>query len=278
MTLTEQGGSIAGADTLEDQSEAGLLRVEDHDELADWSERPIRTRFTHGWRLRQQPAYTRRRPQREEAPLDLAAVFPVKDCDCADEECEDCGWQLTPRTADLLLTALCVLGDQAFDDAEELGDHRVSEHESGNWEVFTRLPALTFGAKRRWRRKMARAFGDLARDIESGSWPQPTCTAEEMALHLAIRDAPTYLEDVEDRDVDHTRLPAHRDDYDWGACSTMFFQDHDVLMLFDARLDGIEDPDGSANQHLGAGDLRAAAWFEPFGNTPVRDADRGFRR
>ena len=241
MTLTEQGGSITGADTLEDQSEAALLRVEDHDELADWSERPIRTRFTHGWRLRQQPAYTRKRPQQDEAPLDLVALFPVKDCGCADEECEDCGWQLTPRTADLLLTALCVLGDQAYDDAEELGDHRVSDHESGNWEVFTRLPALTFGAKRRWRRKMARAFGDLARDIERGGWPQPSCTAEEMALHLAIQDAPTYLEDVDDQDG-HTRLPTHRDDYDWGACSDMFFQDHDVLMLFDARLMASKTP------------------------------------
>ena len=153
----------------------------------------------------------------------------------------------------------------------------MSEYETGSWEVFRRLPPLTFGARRSWRRKMARAFEDLAGDIQCGHWPQPTCTAEEMALHLAIEDAPTYLEDAEEGD-DHSRIPAHRDDYDWGECSELFFQDHDVLMLFHARFDGIEHPDGQTNQALGIGDLRRAAWFEPFGNVPGRDAERGFRR
>jgi hypothetical protein len=49
-------------------------------------------------------------------------------------------------------------------------------------------------------------------------------------------------------------------------------------MLFHAAHDGIEDPDGDTNRHLGIGDLRAAAWFEPFGNTPDRRPGRGFRR
>ncbi len=80
------------------------------------------------------------------------------------------------------------------------------------------------------------------------------------------------------RDTEHSHLPEHRDDYDWNACSDLFFQDHDVLMLFDARFDGVDDPDGDVNQRLGMGDLRAAAWFEPFGYPPVRDPRRGFRR
>jgi len=281
MTLTEGGSWITGADTLEDQSEAGLLRVEDGDELADWSERPVRTRFTYGWRLRQEAeaAPEALTPARSEEPtVNLAALFPVKDCDCKDEDCEGCHWQLTPRTADLLLTALSVLADQAYDDADELGDHPVTHHEPGTWETFTRLPALTFAANRRWRRRMARAFDDLASDLEQGNWPQPSCTAEEMALHLAIEEAPGYLDDIAERDSAHGRLPEHRDDYDWDMCSDVFFQDHDVLMLFHARFDGIEDPAGDVNRHLGMGDLRREAWFEPFLNTPVRAPERGFRR
>jgi hypothetical protein len=76
---------------------------------------------------------------------------------------------------------------------------------------------------------------------------------------------------------DHGKLPSHRD-YDFGMCSEVFFQDTDVLMPYNARFDGIEDPDGETNQHMGIGDLRAAAWFEPFLNVQARDPHRGFRR
>lgn len=164
------------------------------------------------------------------------------ECDRDDGDCEKCGWQLTPRTADILLTALSVLSDQAYDDADELGDHPVTDHTPGLFEVFGRLPKLTHTADRRWRRRMARAFEDLAQDIEQGKWPEPSCTADEMALHLAIDDAPGYIDDIE-LNTAHGQLPTHRDDYDWSGCSDMFFQDHDVLMLFHAHFDGIERPD-----------------------------------
>ncbi|MBF9071544.1 hypothetical protein [Streptacidiphilus fuscans] len=280
MTLAEEGGQIVGADTLEDQCEAGLLRPQNGDELAVWSERPIRTHFSYGLRLARHPveADAASEPAAAQEPAaDLAALFPLKDCQCGGEECEDCGWQLTPRTADLLLTALSVLSDQAYEESEELRDMPLTDLHRGNWGVFERLPELTFGADRRWRRRMARAFDDLADDLEAGHWPEPSCTAEEMALHLAIEDAPSYLDDIEDRD-DHTRLREHGDDYDWHMCSSLFFQDHDVLMLFDSRTAGIAYPDDAANQRLGVGDLRRQAWFESFGNTPVRDPARGFRR
>ncbi|MFD4660985.1 hypothetical protein ACFWP2_35815 [Kitasatospora sp. NPDC058444] len=60
--------------------------------------------------------------------------------------------------------------------------------------------------------------------------------------------------------------------------STTGKEDTDVLMLYSSRFDGIEDPDGDANRQLGVGDLRAQAWFEPFGNVTARDPHRGFRR
>ncbi|MFE7194392.1 hypothetical protein [Kitasatospora sp. NPDC057541] len=193
-------------------------------------------------------------------------------------------WQLTPRTADLLYTALSLLADEAYEDAEELDDGcLVPDGHEGNWGVFPRLPKLTFAADLQWRRRFARAADDLADDLERGHWPRPTCTAEELALHLAIDDAGDSAAELGD-DSDgtgrgtHSTLPTHRDDYDFGACTDMFFQDTDVLMLYGARFDGIEDPDGDANRRLGVGDLRAQAWFEPFGNVKARDPHRGFRR
>lgn len=73
-------------------------------------------------------------------------------------------------------------------------------------------------------------------------------------------------------------LPHHDRDYDWDMCSEMFFQDHDVLMLYDETLDGIETPDNPTNAYLRMGDLRPASWFEHFANVEPRDSNRGFRR
>ncbi|MGW1249523.1 hypothetical protein [Streptomyces sp. NPDC002535] len=274
MTLTEDL-DVAGTQTLEEQSSAEILSAENGDELADWSAAPVVTRFTHGWRLRGQQT----RPTAEEQTPNFAALFATQDCPCKgeDEECEECGWQLTPRTADLLHTALVVLADQAYDDAQRLGDQFLSDADSASWEVFDRLPPLTWTADHHWRRRMARAFDDLAADLAKGNWPNPTCTAEEMALHLAIEDAPTYLEDRPAQD-DHNSLPEHEDDYSWDSCSDLLFQDHDVLMLFHSKFTGIEDPDHPANQFMGVGDLREAAWFDPFDNRGIRDPRRGFRR
>ncbi|MFB6577373.1 hypothetical protein ACFCYC_07990 [Streptomyces sp. NPDC056402] len=124
---------------------------------------------------------------------------------------------------------------------------------------------------------MARAFDDLAGDLVKGNRPNPNCTAEEMALHLAIDDAPTYLEDRPAED-DHNTLPEHEDDYGWDSCSDLMFQDHDVLMLFHSKYTGIEDPDHPANPFLGVGDPREAAWFDPFDNRGIRTPRRGLRR
>ncbi|MBF9073908.1 hypothetical protein [Streptacidiphilus fuscans] len=151
-----------------------------------------------------------------------------------------------------------------------MGDQPVVPEEVGEWEVFARLPRTTWAMDRAWRRQMARAFDDLADDLDQGRWPQPACTAEEMALHLAIEEAPGYLEQVrEDKDNAHHAMPEHENDYDWDACSDEFFQDTDVLMLFDPALAHLGEP-GS--------DLAADAWFEPFGNTSARAPERGFRR
>ncbi|MFD5395308.1 hypothetical protein ACFWJW_13915 [Streptomyces sp. NPDC127097] len=284
LYLAEDSADIPGAHTLTDSSVSEHLRASQGDEVADWSTAPVTADFGRGWRLNE--AIHTDLPKHGptvETPFgdvpDFAVLFPTKTCSCDDEECDTCAWQLTPRTADLLHSALEVLSDHAHDDIENMGGTPVNPNTSAGWIFFDRLPHLTFRQDRHWRRQVAHACEDLAADLARGQWPEPTCTAEELVLHLAIEDAPSYLDlDDEDPDARHASLPKHRDDYDWDGCSDLLFQDHDVLMLYSNRFDGIEDPEGEANQHLGIGDLRAPAWFEPFGNVTPRSPERTFRR
>ncbi len=281
MWLGESDSEIEGADTVTDTSQGMRLHTANGHEVADWSEEAVVADFGAGWRytsaVRRGELAT---PSTRKKTPDFAALFATEALHCDDPECEDerCQWQLTPRTADILYMELCVLADQAYEDSEELGDRPVvPDQHDGQWGVFAYLPKLTFAADLQWRRRFARAADDLAGDLERGQWPEPTCTAEELALHLAIRDAGDRGDEGDDAG-DHGRLPTHRDDYDFDMCSEVFFQDTDVLMLYNSRFDGIEDPDGETNQHMGIGDLRVAAWFEPFLNVQARDPRRGFRR
>jgi hypothetical protein len=189
------------------------------------------------------------------------------------------GWQLTPRTADVLHAALEIMADQAFDDIEEHASEPVESEDGGDWLFFDRLPRITWNQDSGWRRQVARACDDLGNDLVCGDWPMPRNNAEEIVLHLAIEDGPDCLEEREDvKDQEHDALPRYGDDYDWGMCSEVLFQDHDVLMLYDQSLDGIEDPGSDANEYLRMGDMRPGAWFGYFNNVEPRPASRGFRR
>lgn len=125
---------------------------------------------------------------------------------------------------------------------------------------------------------MARAFDDPAADCASNAEVEPRSTGEEMALHLGIacaqdltRNRPRLLRDTV------ADLPEDRADFDWSACSDSLFQDHDVLMLFDHSLDGIEDAEGDIHQSLGMVNLAPQDWFAAFDPDQARDPDRGFR-
>lgn len=100
-----------------------------------------------------------------------------------------------------------------------------------------------------------------------------------MALHLGIARARALTRN-RPRRVQETvgDLPEHRRDFDWHACSDMLFQDHDVLMLFDNSLDGIEDSDSQVNQALGMVNLAAQDWFDAFDPEQTRNPNRGFRQ
>ena len=209
----------------------------------------------------------------EEPPY--ADLFEV--CACGKPECERCrSFQLTPRNAALLHTAASCLADAAYDDVEEHGDDPVDKR---GWMIFHDYPPLTFRENAVWRRQAARAFDDLAADLEGGDEPRPRCIGEEMALHLMLDWVRSVCDDEpEVRDEIVTGLLGHSDDYDWDLVFEHLFQDDDLSALFRPADDGIEDPDGETNRFLGMGDYRPPAWFDWFLNMPPRDGRRPFRR
>ncbi|WP_405419430.1 hypothetical protein [Streptomyces erythrochromogenes] len=278
MFAAETTGELPGLDWLTDAQEASLLLPSRGDEVADWSTEAIRVNFGTGWRLRQaQSPYSAPSARPDSPSPDFAALFPLPlACDCGEEDCGKCDWQLSPRSADLLYSALVWLAESAYDDAAELGERPLTEDDDGTWGVFSRLPEVAWSQGMQWRRGLARACDDLAGDLAGGSWPQPTCAAEEMVLHLALQDAPDHV-GTADEDPAHAALPTHRDDYDFDACSDLFFQDHDVLWLLSSRYNQ-NTATSDSDQPLVPDALRPDNWFEGFLNVPARAADRGYRR
>ncbi|MEW2585168.1 hypothetical protein [Streptomyces virginiae] len=270
MALTA-ATALAGARTVEHQSSGELLGTDEADGPTDRSSAPASPRVT-----RLPCARDRTRPSGTVPTPDFATLFATRDRRGRreDEECGGRERQLTPRTAHLLHTALVVLADQAYDDARYLGDRFLRDAGSGAVEVLDRLPPFTWTAGRRWRRRMARAFDDLADDLAGGRRPAPACIAEEMALYLAIQDAPAHQEELGPEE-DHHRLQVCEDDY---SSARLLPQDHDVLMLFHTDFAGSRDLDRLANQYTGADELSQAAWFIPFDDLGGRDPLRGFRR
>ncbi|WP_158889103.1 hypothetical protein [Amycolatopsis anabasis] len=206
-------------------------------------------------------------------------LFPTTNCpglcetcgDCQDdcqncEECADGGCEtclpvvITPRTAAALEQALAVLGDEVYDAAEDTEDRS-----SGKPSPLGAVPTCVAGQDAWFLRRYARAFDDLATDLHEGRWPAPACTAEEVALDLAIQDAERRHHDEPELVATwEARLPASRFDYDWFALQDYLFQDKDYEVL-------LHHPDALSDDEV-------EGWFGEFGNVPTRDPKRGFRR
>lgn len=216
-------------------------------------------------------------PHRSAPPAPDLATPEGEEDECEDYENED-DYGPTPRTLRLLEAAFEILADRAYDAIEMIGDSRVDLGPNDVF-VFSDLPVLTWGASAQWRRLMARCFDDLADDIAAGRWPQPTCTGEEMAVHLALAEASSMAEDEPELVAELVKgVPAEPNDYDWGLCMDVFLEDTDVLFLYEPWSQGIEDPDHSIGRFLGVANLEAENWFKPFRKEQTRDPERGFRR
>lgn len=184
------------------------------------------------------------------------------DCpECADGGCEIClPVTLTPRTAAVLAQALSVLADEAYDLAYRTGMCR-----SGVPGPLGAVPTCVANQDEWFLRRYARAFDDLSSDLQIGRHPTPTCTAEEIALDLAIQDAERIHHDEDELVTDlEAELPASRCDYNWDVLQGVLFQDKDY--------------EGLLSHRVPLDHQEAEGWFDEFGNIPSRDRHRGFRR
>lgn len=59
-------------------------------------------------------------------------------------------------------------------------------------------------------------------------------------------------------------LPVHGDDLDVDMARSLLFRDHDVLVLFEESLDGVEDPDDPVSSDQGFVNLHPREWFALF--------------
>jgi len=110
-------------------------------------------------------------------------------------------------------------------------------------------------------------FGVLADRIASGLTELTrvtTCTADEVALHLVVDRAEEMVEDGElDQDW-MAALPSRPSDGDFHGVKDYLFYDFDVLHLYDAGADGVEDPTSSIFRAEGFVNLHPRDWFKTF--------------
>ena len=116
-----------------------------------------------------------------------------------------------------------------------------------------------------WLTRFVSCFETLAIRLGAGLATEQLawCTAEEMALHMVI--------DVAEASVDYGMVPTLRGlprrgeedtDFDWAR--EVLFRDHDVLMLFNVSLDGIEDDSSELAEYYRFANLHPRDWFLPF--------------
>ena len=165
--------------------------------------------------------------------------------------------------------AAALAADDAYDDVEAHGDDPVPE-EAWDWALFDRYPRSTWNAGAAWRRRAARAFDDIAGDINVGIRPVPRCPAEELALHAML----VRLRDwFSDRDAffalweELEALPQHHDDEGCEGAWQYLSRDEEELGSY---------PDEDWNPQTTP--LSHDDWFTPFQDTDEREPERGFRR
>jgi hypothetical protein len=182
-------------------------------------------------------------------------------CDEYDEGCE-CLVEITPRTAALLHTAALFYCDLIHDLADEMSSAIPHQPHDELWPV----PESAYWQNQEFYRRFARAFEDIARDIEEGELPEPRNMAEEIALHLLLDRATGIVSDnSEELELWAGGMPESRFDFDFDLLHSALFQDKDYEVAY---LDNTSPVKPGGLDH----------WFEDFGGSESRDPNRGFHR
>ena len=167
---------------------------------------------------------------------------------------DDPDWPLTPSMARYLWESALMLADT----------HRDRD----TWNLLREeLPPIARSlVDDVWMRRFVSCFDALAARLATSQFEPgelASSTGEEMALHLVIDSAEAGVNDGT-IPVDLS-LPEHAaGDHDFEWARDVLFEDHDVLLLFDASLDGIEETDSELNQQFHFANLHPQRWFLPF--------------
>ncbi|MFD0363572.1 hypothetical protein ACFQZZ_19155 [Nocardia sp. GCM10030253] len=154
---------------------------------------------------------------------------------------------ITPRTAEMLRTSGCVIGDEVRDKDFGFGENH--------------LPESMHGQKAKFYQRLARCFDNLVDDLERGDYPLPRSMAEEIALWSMLADARTACDELDEMQPASIRdLPESEYDYNFQDLEEALYQDHDFH--------GLLYPD---QNFMG---LRLDEIFEPFQYPPPRPRKR----
>ncbi len=96
------------------------------------------------------------------------------------------------------------------------------------------------------------------------------CTGEEMALHIVIDHAESASRDGMLSTPASLPQDAARDT-DFDSVRDLLFRDHDVLLLFDPSLDGLDDPEDEFHQRFRFANLHPDRWFLVFADSKETD-------
>lgn len=215
-------------------------------------------------------------------------VGPVVGGECAtgaEGGCLGCEYFFTPRMAWLVYAGAQMAVDLWREANDYQGDSRAEAPLEGLPPVAQRYGATTPG----WFGQMAATIRDISLRVAAGQVPYPTSTAEEMALHIALEQGGTFIDLFDDEGANWTsfeRLPVHAPDgvheedlcgaLDDGldALSDVLFEDHDVLLLFNPAMDGLESDPEMADR-MGLVNLHPKDWFIPFRSERALDVTDG---
>lgn len=148
-------------------------------------------------------------------------------------------------------------------EADTLGTAALDDAHQHHAPILASLPPQTYPQSRLWRYQLAAAAENLAAETHTIGAPIPRCTGEEMMLHLILRQAAELAGCPPNRVHDWPEGRPNGTD-GWGDLYEYLFEDHDVLMLYDAARHNMA--------HLGGVNLAPQQWFTEFTPaTPVPD-------
>lgn len=195
---------------------------------------------------------------------------------------EDPDEDLLPWTFDLKLMFLIHhLAERAAEQIEEEIDEHDGSHKISVTDMHPDMAVRIPPMPKQWWSAFSASFRLLALRIENPAspWgPLPNSTGQEAALHTVLRGAEELLSEHSSIDEVFESLcvtlplaiqrapapdPKRTRPVDVNTLLDIWFEDHDVLLYNDPRMDGFEN-DAELDNALGYLNIKYGEWFKPF--------------